>query len=297
MEMHQVRYFLAVAEHLNFTRAAERLHVAQPSLTRAIQKLEEELGGLLFHRERSKTHLTELGRMMLPHLSAALSAAEAAKRQAQSFRKREVGQIALGCSRSLTPAFASRLILETAGEIEGLELSVAVDADAALERELIKGNLDALLSVVSPEGEVASERFDQHVFREEPLAVAPPPGHRFAVMTEVMLDALDGEPLVIRADCRHEAAVAAAMEARGLMRVVRCSTGDTAWIVDWVRAGLGCAVLPEATARTAGLPHARLVDLPVSFAVTLVTMAGRRHSPALAGLVRRAQALRPRAAA
>lgn len=68
MEMHQIRYFLAVCEELNFTRAAERCNVAQPSLTRAIKLLEEELGGQLFHRERANTHLSELGRLVKPHL-------------------------------------------------------------------------------------------------------------------------------------------------------------------------------------------------------------------------------------
>ena len=77
--MHQVRYFLAVVRSLNFTRAAEDMRVAQPSLTRAILKLESELQGPLFRRERSNTHLTELGRMMVPLLEATLAAAEAAK--------------------------------------------------------------------------------------------------------------------------------------------------------------------------------------------------------------------------
>ena len=58
MEMHQIRYFLAVAEELNFTRASEKCNVSQPSLSRAIKLLEEELGGPLFHRERIRTHLT-----------------------------------------------------------------------------------------------------------------------------------------------------------------------------------------------------------------------------------------------
>jgi len=96
MEMHQVRYFLAVARHFNFTRAAEELRVTQPSLTRAVQKLESELGGPLFRRERSNTHLTELGRMMLPHLEAAFASAETAKRQAQRLQKRDIGALALG---------------------------------------------------------------------------------------------------------------------------------------------------------------------------------------------------------
>ena len=64
MEMHQVRYFLAVARDLHFTRASENCNVSQPSLSRAIKLLEEELGGALFHRERDRTHPTELGRMV-----------------------------------------------------------------------------------------------------------------------------------------------------------------------------------------------------------------------------------------
>ena len=78
MEMHQIRYFLAVCETLNFTRAAEQCHVTQPALTRAIQKLEEELGGLLFRRERHLTHLTDLGRLLRPQLEQVWKRTEAA---------------------------------------------------------------------------------------------------------------------------------------------------------------------------------------------------------------------------
>src|SRR3569833_1550016 len=73
MEVHEIRYFLAVCRTLNFTRAAEQCNVTQPALTRAIQKLEDELGGLLFSRERGNTHLTELGRLMQPHLEEVIA--------------------------------------------------------------------------------------------------------------------------------------------------------------------------------------------------------------------------------
>ena len=74
MEMHQIRYFLTVAKTLNFTHAAEICHVAQPSLSQAIKKLEEELGGALFRRERSNTHLTNLGHKVVHCLRAASKA-------------------------------------------------------------------------------------------------------------------------------------------------------------------------------------------------------------------------------
>jgi LysR family hydrogen peroxide-inducible transcriptional activator len=85
MEMHQIRYFLAVAETLNFTCAAERCNLTQPALTRAIQKLEEELGGLLLRRECNLTHLSDLGRLMKPHLEQILAESESAKTQAKEF--------------------------------------------------------------------------------------------------------------------------------------------------------------------------------------------------------------------
>src|SRR6059058_5874137 len=96
MEMHQVRYFLALCDELNFTRAAERCHVAQPSLTRAIKSLEEELGGPLFHRERANTHLSELGRTIKPFLDDLFRRAEDAKREARDFIRLKRTPLRLG---------------------------------------------------------------------------------------------------------------------------------------------------------------------------------------------------------
>src|SRR5690242_435178 len=72
MELNEIRYFLALSKTLNFTKAAEACHVSQPALTRAIRKMEDELGGLLFSRERNNTHMTELGRLIEPHLAEVL---------------------------------------------------------------------------------------------------------------------------------------------------------------------------------------------------------------------------------
>ena len=97
MEMHQVRYFLAVARALNFTRAAEECHVAQPSLTRAIRQLEGELGGDLFRRERPQAQLTELGQRMLPLLKQCYESALSARSLASAIKKGEVGSLGWPC--------------------------------------------------------------------------------------------------------------------------------------------------------------------------------------------------------
>jgi DNA-binding transcriptional LysR family regulator len=288
MEMYQVRYFLAVAEHLNFTRAAERLHVAQPSLTRAIQKLEDELAGPLFRRERANTHLTELGRMMLPHLRASLAAAEAAKRQAASFRKRESGQLSVGACSTVSAEFGAPLLAAVAEEVAELEFHVEIDSSEGLERRLLAGDLDAAFLTPLDGAAIAHDRLDLRPVVEDALVVAFPPGHRFENTAEVTLEDLDGEALVIRPGCGREDAVAAAMEARGIARVVRHRSGDERWLGEMVRAGLGSVLWPEAVARARRLSFRRLSDLPITFRVALATVAGRRHSPALAALIRQA---------
>lgn len=288
MEMYQVRYFLAVAEHLNFTRAAERLHVAQPSLTRAVQKLEEELGGLLFRRERANTHLTELGRMMLPHLQASLAAAEAAKKQAASFRKREAGQLTVGACSTIAAEIGLPTLYAVLEEIPGLELQVEIAATDLLQERLLAGELDTALLAPLASAAPAHERLDFHTLVEEPFVVAFAPGHRLESADEVTLEDLDGEPLIARIGCGHEEAIAAAMEARGINRLVRHRSGDERWLDAMVRAGLGCILWPEAVARIRSLPYRRLTDLPLVHTIALTTVAGRRHSPALAALVRRA---------
>jgi LysR family hydrogen peroxide-inducible transcriptional activator len=103
MELHQIRYFLALGETLNFTKAAEVCHITQPALTRAIRNMEEELGGLLFSRERNNTHLTELGRLIEPHLAEIMARAGEAKQTAARFIKLEKAQLSLGVMCTISP--------------------------------------------------------------------------------------------------------------------------------------------------------------------------------------------------
>src|ERR1700752_2689021 len=100
MEMHQVRYFLAVARVLNFTRAADECNVTQPSLTRAIKQLEAELGGDLFRRERP-AGLTELSQRMHPLLKQCYEAALGARILASSFKSGEIGALRIALTHSI----------------------------------------------------------------------------------------------------------------------------------------------------------------------------------------------------
>src|SRR6266481_5625116 len=99
MELHQARYFLAVCNELNFTRAAKRCNVSQPSLTRAIQLLEKEFGDYLFDRKRSSIELTDLGRLVRPYLEEFCRTASAAKRIAREYSAKIIGDTVNVASR------------------------------------------------------------------------------------------------------------------------------------------------------------------------------------------------------
>ena len=101
MEMHQVRYFLAAVSELNFTKAADKCNVSQPSLTRAIKQLEAELGGDLFRRERPQAQLTELGERMLPLLKQCYDSALGARSLASAIKSGEIGTLRLALSRTI----------------------------------------------------------------------------------------------------------------------------------------------------------------------------------------------------
>lgn len=146
MELRQVRYFLALSETLNFTRAAEECHVAQPTLTLAIQKLEDELGGPLLHRERANTHLTHLGQMVLPLLRQVYESSSAAHDLAGEIARGDRVLLSLGVSEFLDIAHVIEPIRRIAMAVDGLEFSLLGARDAALVNRLLEGELQLILT-------------------------------------------------------------------------------------------------------------------------------------------------------
>jgi LysR family transcriptional regulator, hydrogen peroxide-inducible genes activator len=103
MELHDIRYFLALSRKLNFTKATEACGVSQPTLSRAIHEMEDELGGLLFSREHNNTHVTELGRLIELHLLEAVAHAAHAEEAATRFLTLEKVNLALGVMCTIAP--------------------------------------------------------------------------------------------------------------------------------------------------------------------------------------------------
>ena len=286
MEMHQVRYFLALSEELNFTRAAERCNVAQPSLTRAIRLLEDELGGPLFHRERANTHLSELGRMVKPYLEQVAAQAAAAKRNALDFTKLKRAVLKLGVMCTLAPANLLELVRALAERHPGIEVQIVDAQPGALCERLAAGDLE--VAITCHPREAADDRFHLLPLFREPFVIALPPAHPLAERNAVRVRDLDGERYLERSHCEHGAVAEAIFAEQGVQDVTVYRSDRDDWILAMVAAGMGYAFLPEQCAFHPDIAVRRLVEPEIWREVNLVTVRGRPHSAAVGALVREA---------
>jgi len=284
MEMHQVRYFLAAARLLNFTRAAIECHVSQPSLTKAIQKLEDEFGAPLFRRERARTHLTELGKAMLPHLERSFEAAQTAKQMARGMGRAEIAPLALGLARTVEHPALERVLAELAGSLTGLELALSSGSSSELIELALAGSLDLIIVELPDE---APERLDCWPLFAESWCVVTRSDHRFAASPPATPDVLEEETWIDLAGdgCAGLARIAGQA---GAAIDVRHHAQSPAQLRQMVLAGLGCGWLPRSLA---GAP---LVPITLAFGanespVVLASVAGRRRSVAADAFLRAAR--------
>jgi DNA-binding transcriptional LysR family regulator len=137
MEIHQVRYFLAVCKHLSFTEAARQCHVTQPSLTRAIQHLEKEFGGYLFDRRRSKVRVTELGNLVQPYLQEAWEQAQAAKKEARDYASKAPTQLNLAIMCTIAPGLLIQMFARFRNARPDIKLDLIDGTAQSIEEQLI----------------------------------------------------------------------------------------------------------------------------------------------------------------
>jgi LysR family hydrogen peroxide-inducible transcriptional activator len=290
MEMHQVRYFLALCEELNFTRAAERCHVAQPSLTRAIKQLEEEMGGALFHRERANTHLSELGRTLQPYLEQIYHRAEQAKREAQEFIRLQKTPLRLGLMCTIAPTLLLDLVAAVRMRHPGIELQIIDEAAPALQERLIAGSLD--VAVYALPSLADDGRLHRMPLYREQFQIVIEPGHRLAMLDAIRVKDLDGEHYLARVNCEMGPAADAIFDAQGVGGPTVYQSERDDWILAMAAAGLGYAFMPALSAEHPGVVARALIDPEIWREVALVTVRGRPHSPGVGALVQEAMHVR-----
>jgi DNA-binding transcriptional LysR family regulator len=289
METHQVRYFLAACETLNLTRAAERCDVSVPSLTKAVQKLEEELGGQLFRRERHLTHLTDLGRLMQQHFSTAQKALEAAKADAGKYSALAEARLKLGVFSTMPARHLTAYLRALSAAAPKLELNLWETNCEELAAALLAGEIDVAI--------MSSADYDERL-RPVPLytegyCVAFAPGHRYASMNAVPLREIDGENYIKRIHCEFPSNFAKLGIPAPYRTVnVRYMTEREDWVQAMVAAGLGMTVMPEFLPILPGIEMRRLIEPEVRRRIGIVTVAGRPHSTPVAAAIKAATAMR-----
>src|SRR6202161_1888025 len=150
MQLHQLTYALAVAEERHFTRAADRLHLAQPSLSRQVRLLERELGVLLFHRGPGQSLVTPTadGEALLPFIRRVLADVEATRAEARALTGMERGRLSIGATPSLITQVLAPALVEFHTSHPGIELSVVEAGSRQLVRQLASGEVDLALVVL-----------------------------------------------------------------------------------------------------------------------------------------------------
>ncbi len=283
MELHEIRYFLTLSKTLNFTRAAEMCNVSQPALTRAIQKMEDELGGLLFSRERGNTHLTELGRMLEPHLREVLDRTNAAKETASRFLRLDSAQLRLGVMCTIGPVRFVSFLSQFRTDNPGVEITLQEAVPDRLCDLLVKGELDVAL-VARPDG-FPPPLQPQPLYKER-FVIACDAGHPFARKNAVRVEELDGQPYLARINCEYRDHLRDTCHANGSRLVGAFQSEREDWILTLVAAGMGVCFLPEFSNTIPGVISRPVIEPSIEREVCLVTIAGRRWSSPVAAFVR-----------
>ena len=252
MEMHQVRYFLAVARNFNFTRGAEECNVSQPSLTRAIKQLECEFGGDLFRRERPQAQLTDLGERMLPLLKQCYESAASARELALSMKKGDVASLRLALSHTFDINLLMPHLNEVRRRFERLECRLLRGTAAEVVALLKSG--DAELGIASDLG-AAWDRLDRWPLFTEGFILLVNAQHRLARSPSIELQELRQERLLLRTYCEHAAPTATLLRTHGLDIDHSFQVTSESDLMSMLASDLGVAIIPRSTSSSDTLGH------------------------------------------
>lgn len=277
MQLHQVRYFLALASTLNFTRAAEQCCVTQPALTKGIQKLEQELGGQLIYRERQLTQLTDFGREVLPTLERTWASVEAVRRTAQQFQQKEVAPLKIGLAPSISASLLLDPIAEVARFVPGLHVELRDGAAATLVDLLLEGQVNAAMV---GELEEMPDRIDEWLLFEERYVAVLARTHHLANRPSIGMDDLRETVLLKHTGCDVTAKMQDLYFSGQSPLVGHCS-GQNLHLQHMAAAGFGVLIAPEHMPHLPTLKSIPLEGDPVSREVRLLAVQGRCYSPAL----------------
>jgi DNA-binding transcriptional LysR family regulator len=281
MEMQQIRYFLALARTLNFTRAADECNVTQPALTRAIQALEGELGGDLIRRERQNSHLTDLGKRMLPLMQRCYDSAVTAKELARSVLSSDVAPLALAVSNSVNLELFMPSVAELFRTFPGLQLKVLRGGKEEIVALLKEGGVDLALAGPLSAG---WDRLDSWPIFAEAFEIALHEDHPLAMANAFEVGKLAGQPILVQAGCESRDEVLSRLDL-GAADAASHQVHTHHDLMALLNANFGVAIVPASTPQAGHVRRLPLNDTGLRRTVSIYCVAGRPRSAQTAALL------------
>ncbi|MBV8551121.1 MAG: LysR family transcriptional regulator [Acidobacteriaceae bacterium] len=243
MEIHQLRYFCAVARNGTFTRAAEAERVAQPSLSQQILKLEAELGAKLFDRLSRSARLTEFGRAFLPKAERILRELSEAKTEILEMSGKDKGEVAIGAIPTVAPYFLPPVLITFFRQHTGIAVNVIEDTTPVLLQHLHAGSVDLVITALP------LDRADLLSIKllQEPFFLVVPQAHALSRRKIVRLEEVPKQSrflLLKEGHCFRDSTIAACRKSRIAPNVI-FESGQFATILAMVGAGMGVSAVPQ----------------------------------------------------
>jgi len=283
MELHQLRYFCAVAETGSFSRAAEQSHVSQPSLSQQILKLEDELGARLFDRLGRSVRLTDLGKTFLPRARAVLRELEAARGDVVEQKDSVGGPVSVGVIPTVAPYFLPPLLTSFSRKFPQVRLTVVEEITPVLLERLRAGTVDLAVLALPLRG----HEFETFPLLTERLFAALPKKHKLAARRTISLKDLRSQPFLLLRDghCFRDTAVAACDRARLDPQIV-FESGQFSSLLSMVGAGMGVSIVPAmATEKSAPCRYVPIADSQAARTIGAVVLRGRSLTRAHLGFL------------
>ena len=286
MELRQLRYFLAVAEHESFTRGAEKVAISQPSLSIQIAALEDELGAPLFDRLGRRVALTEAGRLFREHAQRVIRETELATQSVRDLTGAEKGRLVVGALSTINSYVIPPLVCRFKQRFPHVDLHVYAQPSSTIEEALLANRVDLGLCLLP----ITEVRLNAHRLFTETLVLVTPPGVRLTAKRIRMRDLAELPLVLLPNDYCLRKMIEAECAAAGVRPQVSVEMTSPEGILEAVKQGAGLTILPELYVRHrlrgTGLRLIELYDPVPRHEVGVVSLAHRHLGKAAQEFVR-----------
>ena len=271
MELSQINYFLALAETLNFTAAAQRSGISQPSLTKSIKRLEEELGGPLIYRDGKDTRLTALGRDMQMSFMRIASEVNSAHDLADMSIAGKRRVLSLGVAMTIAPTALSGFFQHVIEQMPAVELDILQMLPGENENEVLSGKYDMCLLTNPPPANF--KLVSLPIFKER-LMIGLATDHPLATQESLAPEDIAAETYIDRLHCEFRPQLVQHFMDRNIVMRPRIQSEREDWVQHLTATGVGVCAIPERSTLTSGITTRPVEGLTLSRDVALVAVSG-----------------------